>query len=253
MKQWTLITGASSGIGLATAELLAKQKTPLWLVARRRDRLQDLKKRLGKSTEIKISTLDVSKRSAVERFALAEKAELKRVSVLVNNAGLALGAKSLQEGNIEDWQTMLDTNVMGLLHLTKLALKGMVERKSGHIMNIGSVAGRWAYLGGNVYCASKSAVHMISETLRIDLLGLGIRVSEINPGMVETEFSQVRFNDAQKAKLVYQGMTPLTAEDVAEAIVWCLNRPPHVNIQELVLYPTDQASPAHVHRLKSSP
>ncbi|MGE0763497.1 MAG: SDR family NAD(P)-dependent oxidoreductase [Bdellovibrionales bacterium] len=247
--KWTLITGASSGIGLACAEVLAREQKPVWLLARRGDRLKDLAAKFDKrDVEVKINVLDVRNPEAVSQFAAQEKTHLEQVETLINNAGLARGVAPIQSGRFEDWQEMIETNVMGLLRLTQLVLPKMCERKAGHIVNIGSVAGRWGYPGGNVYSASKSAVHMLSESMRLDLLGTGVRVSEILPGMVETEFSLVRLQDEARAKAIYSGLKPLSAEDVAQAVVWCMSRPAHVNIQEVVIYPTAQAAPGHVHR-----
>ena len=245
---WTLITGASSGIGEACAEILATQHK-LWLVARRGDRLKTLCEKLRhQGAEITFSVLDIRSNEAVAQFAKQEQERLSQVHNLINNAGLARGVNALQSGRLADWQEMIETNVMGLLRMTQLVLPQMCERKKGHIVNIGSVAGRWGYPGGNVYSATKSAVHMLTQSMRLDVLGTGIRVSEISPGMVETEFSEVRLQDRTRAKALYAGMNPLTAKDIAEAVAWCLNRPEHVNIQELVIYPTDQAAPGHVHR-----
>jgi NADP-dependent 3-hydroxy acid dehydrogenase YdfG len=172
----------------------------------------------------------------------------QNTDLLVNNAGLARGTDPLHKGNIEDWDQMIDTNVRGLLFVTRQLLPRMVERRAGHIVNIGSVAGRWSYPGGGVYCATKFSVRAISECLRMDLLGTGVRVTNIEPGMVETEFSEVRFQDKEKAKQVYKNMKPLSAQDIAESILWSVQRPAHVNIQEIVIFPTDQASIRDVHR-----
>lgn len=238
---YTLITGASSGIGLATARLLAQQGQNLLLVARRKDRLESLQKELGPKCEVHIAALDITSAESTKKLTTVFK-NLDKVETLINNAGLAKGMNPLQEGAIEDWDVMLQTNVMGLLRMSRLILPHMLKNKTGHIINIGSVAGKWAYPKGNVYCASKAAVHMLTETLRMDLLGSGIRVTEICPGMVETEFSEVRLGNKESAKAVYQGLKPLSAEDVAETIVWSMSRPAHVNVQEIVLYPTAQAS-----------
>lgn len=173
---------------------------------------------------------------------------LSSLDVLINNAGLARGTDKVFEASIEDWNEMLDTNVKGLLYLTRALLPNFIKNKRGHVINLGSVAGRWVYPGGSVYCASKFAVRAISEGMRLDLLGTPIRVTNIEPGMVETEFSEVRFRDKKKAKAVYQGFEPLMASDIAECAWWSLSRPPHVNIQELVVFPTAQASVASVHR-----
>jgi NADP-dependent 3-hydroxy acid dehydrogenase YdfG len=232
-----LITGATSGIGEATARLL-RAKWPsarLLLTGRRAERLE----RLQAELKAEVFVLDIRDREAVGRFA----SSLEGVNVLVNNAGLAAGLDTFQEASLDDWEEMIDTNVKGLLYVTRALLPKMIAAGSGHIVNIGSVAGRQVYPKGHVYNATKFAVHALTEALRLDVQGMGIRVTEIQPGMVETEFSKVRFKgDEAKAKSVYSGLKPLKPEDVAEAIFWSLNQPPHVNVQELLLMPTDQAS-----------
>jgi 3-hydroxy acid dehydrogenase/malonic semialdehyde reductase len=239
-----VITGASSGIGRAIALALAKKGVNLVLVARREDRLTQLKAEIGSSVRVDTKALDIRERESVIRFAES----LVGVEVLINNAGLAKGIDRVQEARVEDWDSMIDTNVKGLLYFTRALLPSMIQAGSGHIVNLGSVAGRWVYPGGAVYCASKFAVSALSEGLRMDLLGTGVRVTNIEPGMVETEFSEVRLGDKERAKSVYRGMKPLTAEDVAESVLWCLERPAHVNVQELVLFPTDQAAVQQVYR-----
>lgn len=245
-----LITGASSGIGEACARAFGSQNRDLVLVARRRARLEGLAAEIKGASGVSVETfeLDVSSRASVDRFVAAQAGLLSEVSVLVNNAGLARGLDTIQDGNLDDWEAMIDTNVKGLLYMTRAVLPHMVQRKDGHIVNIGSVAGFYVYPKGNIYCATKFAVRALNEALRLDLNGTGVRVTEISPGMVETEFSEVRLASAERAKAVYSGMTPLTAEDVAETVVWCASRPRHVNVQEVILYPTDQASPTVVHR-----
>jgi NADP-dependent 3-hydroxy acid dehydrogenase YdfG len=246
-----LITGATSGIGKACAELLASQRKDLFLVGRRLDRLQGLQKDLTKThkIQVEIAPLDISLSSAVLEFGKKFSSELNQVEALINNAGLAVGRDTIQEGNLKDWDTMWDVNVKGLLYMTHQVLPYFVQKKSGHIVNLGSVAGRWIYPRGNIYCATKRAVSALTEALRQDLLGTGVRVTEISPGMVETEFSLVRFGgDQERAKAIYEGMTPLSAKDIAEAVVWALMRPKHVNIQEMIIYPTEQASTTLVHR-----
>jgi NADP-dependent 3-hydroxy acid dehydrogenase YdfG len=246
-----LVTGATSGIGKACAELLASQGKNLLLVGRRLDRLQCLQKDLTTNHKIKveIAPLDISRSQAVQDFGKKFSSELNQVEALINNAGLAAGRDTIQQGNLKDWDAMWDVNVKGLLYMTQQVLPYLVQKKSGHIVNLGSVAGRWVYPRGNIYCATKRAVSALTEALRQDLLGTGIRVTEISPGMVETEFSLVRFGgDQEKAKAIYEGMTPLSAKDIAEAVVWALMRPKHVNIQEMIIYPTDQASTTLVHR-----
>ena len=245
-----LITGASAGIGEATALLLAEQGYDVILVARRQERLKKLATKLQKlySVDAHVLVCDVQNKSQVLKLAKTREELFKKVDVLINSAGLARGADPLTTGKFEDWEITLDTNIKGLLYWTRVITPFMVKKNSGHIVNLGSVAGRWVYPGGAVYCASKHAVLALSEGLRMDLKGTAIRVTNIEPGMVETEFSMARFNDAKKAKAVYAGMKPLTAQDIAECIVWSLQRPSHVNIQELVIFPTDQAAISLVHR-----
>lgn len=244
-----VITGATSGIGLATAEALAQTGVNLVLLARREDRLAKVQGELSKrhGVRVEIASLDIRDRAACEKL-VADRPSVREADVLVNNAGLARGTEKMPVAKIQDWEDMIDTNIKGLLYMTRFVSEQMVKRDHGHIINIGSVAGRWVYPGGGVYCASKFAVRALSEGLRMDLMGTKVRVTNIEPGMVETEFSQVRFEDADKAKAVYKGMTPLSGEDIAETVRWCLDRPPHVNIQELVIFPTDQAAIQHVHR-----
>lgn len=248
MARWAVITGASAGIGAATAEALAQLKFNLILAARRKTRLDEMASRLEKKHKIQVITasLDVSAKSLVEVFAGQHAG--KNVEVLVNNAGLAKGVEKMPDARTDDWDVMIDTNVKGLLYMTRAFLPGMMTRGKGQIVNLGSVAGRWTYPGGAVYCATKFAVRALSEGLRMDLLGSPIRVTNIEPGMVETEFSEVRLGDAERAKAVYKGLKPLSPEDVAEAIKWCVERPAHVNVQELVLFPTQQAAIGMVHR-----
>ncbi len=245
-----LITGASSGIGSATARAFAKLGYPLLLVARRRDRLEALTKELSETFKVAVVpyVLDVRRPKDIESFGISHANYLERVEVLVNNAGLAKGLDTITTANPEHWEAMWDTNVKGLLYLTRLCLPHFLNQKRGHIINLGSAASRWVYPKGNVYCATKAAVSALSQSLRLDLNGTGIRVTEVSPGMVETEFSEVRLEDKARAKSVYQGFTPLSADDVADAIVWCAVRPSHVNVQEIVLYPTDQASTTMVSR-----
>ncbi len=250
MKQkWALITGASSGIGAATAKKLAEHGFNLILTGRRKDRLEELAHSL-KAGEVVLANFDLLKPSEIEKFCTGHEAYLKKLDVLVNNAGLAKGSELLDQGQLKDWDVMLDTNVRALLHITRAVLPFMVARQEGHIVNMGSVAGRWVYPGGAIYCATKHAVRAFSEGLRMDLLGKNIRVTNIEPGMVNTEFSKVRFDSQAKADAVYEGMTPLSAEDIAETIVWSIARPAHVNIQEIIIYPTAQAHVGMVHRSK---
>ncbi len=245
---WALITGASAGIGAATAEVLAEKKWNLLLTARRKDRLQELSSRLSSQYKIRCEAvaLDVRRQADVDRLA-AEYAN-QEIDLLINNAGLAKGVDAVFAADTADWDVMIDTNIKGLLYMTRAFLPGMMKRGRGHVVNLGSVAGRWTYPSGAVYCATKFAVRALTEGLRMDLLGSKIRVTNIEPGMVETEFSEVRLGSWERAKAVYKGLQPLTARDVAETIVWCAERPAHVNIQELVLFPTDQAAIGMAHR-----
>ena len=238
-----LVTGASSGIGEGTARLLAAKGYRLVLAARRQGRLKALARELG----ARALPLDVRDRGAGE--AAERRGAFDGLDVLVNAAGLARGFSTIREGSTDDWDEMIDTNLKGLLHVTRAALPGMIRRGRGHVVLLGSTAGHWTYPKGGVYCATKYAVRALCEGLRMDLLGSGVRVTSVDPGLAETEFSVVRFRgDRARAKAVYAGMTPLTPADVAEAILWCLQRPPRVNIQQMVLTPTDQASVTLVHR-----
>lgn len=244
------ITGASSGIGEACALQFASRGWGLVLCARRGSRLAEVAQRAHAhgAPDVRELVLDVADREAVERAAATHHDLLAGVDLLVNNAGLARGFGPLGENDPDDWEEMIDTNVKGLLHVTRVMLPHLVARQ-GDIVNIGSVAGHWTYPGGAVYCASKAAVRALTEGMRMDLLGTGVRCSSVDPGMVETEFSLVRFHgDAPRASKVYQGLTPLSAMDVAETIAWIVERPRHVNVAEIVLYPADQASPTQVSR-----
>ncbi|MEM9382404.1 MAG: SDR family NAD(P)-dependent oxidoreductase [Planctomycetota bacterium] len=236
-----VVTGASSGIGAATARRLASLGAEVVLVARREERLRTLVDELGDAAVAK--SADVRDASAVA--AVLEEAN---ADLVVANAGLGLGVAPLHEGDPEQWSTMLDTNVKGVLHTVRAALPGLRARGHGDLVLLGSVAGRQVYPGGNVYNASKHAVKAIYDALRLDEVGTGIRFTTVDPGMVETEFSLVRLGDQDAADRVYDGMTPLTADDVADAIAYAVTRPPHVNIGEIVLWPTDQASTRDVHR-----
>jgi len=248
--QLALITGATSGIGKACAYQLAVEGVNLILTGRREGRLKDIKKEIEDKFKVGVCILcfDLSKKE--ETLGLLEnyRERLSELDILINNAGGAHGADPFDTSSIEDWEMMIDINIKGLLYITRLVVPYMKEKKSGHIVNLGSVAGRWVYPNGSVYCATKHAVKAISEGLRVDLLGQNIRVTNIEPGMVETEFSEVRFKDKEQASAVYQGMKPLSASDIAESILWSLKRPGHVNIQEMVIFPTDQASVFQVHR-----
>lgn len=245
-----LITGASAGIGAACARAFAAAGFGVVLTARRQERIESLAEELrgAHGGESHAFALDVSQRAQVEAWFRSQRGLADRIGVLVNNAGLARGLEPIQQGSLDDWEEMIDTNVKGLLFMTRLMLPHLLEAGRGQIVNIGSVAGHWTYPKGNIYSATKWAVRALTESLRLDLNGTPIRVTEIAPGMVETEFSEVRLGDAAKAKAVYAGMKPLTPEDIAEAVLWSVQRPAHVNIQEIVIYPVDQAAPTVVNR-----
>lgn len=248
-----LITGASSGIGEACAQAFAAQNCQLILLARRLDRLEKNAAQLKQQYRIEILTAqhDVRDYEATAKFFNQLDAKWSDIDILINNAGLAAGADKFAQANLSDWEAMLDTNVKGLLYVTKSVLPTMINRNSGHIINLGSVAGHEVYPGGSVYCASKHAVDAITKGLKLDLLGTNIRISTVDPGMVETEFSVVRFKgDEDKAKSVYHGLTPLTPADVADAILYCASRPAHVNINEIILMPVNQASAQNIYRHK---
>jgi NADP-dependent 3-hydroxy acid dehydrogenase YdfG len=250
-NQIVLITGASSGIGAASAEIFAQAGAKLILVARRQERLAKIASDLQDkySCQVHQITLDVRDRSQIKDTLAVIPPEWSDIDVLINNAGLSRGLDKLYQGSIDDWEEMIDTNIKGLLYVTRSLVPKMVQRNRGHIVNIGSIAGHQTYPGGNVYCGSKAAVRAISEGLKQDLLGTPIRVTCIDPGMVETEFSQVRFHgDRDLANRVYQNLTPLTAHDVADVIFFCVTRPAHVNVSEVLLVPTDQATATLVHR-----
>ena len=245
------ITGASSGIGMACAEAFAAKGCRLLLTARRGERLEALALKLREKydTHCLVAELDVQKKKAIDALITSIPIAYADIDILINNAGLALGKSPFHENYPKHWEAMFQTNVMGLLHVTQAVLPTMLRREKGHIINIGSVAGRGAYAGGTVYCASKSAVKSISEGLKHDLLGTPIRVTCIEPGMVETEFSTVRFEgDAEKASSVYAGATPLTAMDVAESVVFVASRSAHVNISDMLILATDQSDATTVHR-----
>lgn len=249
MKPIALITGATSGIGEATARLLAKNYS-LIICGRRTDRLERLKSELN--TEVHTLSFDVRNREEVFSALDSLPENWTSVQVLINNAGNAHGLSKIQDGDVDDWDAMIDINVKGLLYVTKSILPGMVKRNSGHIINIGSIAGVEVYPNGNVYCASKHAVDAITKGMRMDLNGTNIRICSIDPGLVETEFSEVRFKgDADRAKSVYEGFEPLKAIDLAETIEFVLSRPQHVNIADMLIFPTAQASSTIVDRKKS--
>lgn len=243
MKKTALITGASSGIGMATAKEFAKKGFKLILCGRRQGRLDALKNELAPQTEVQTLTFDVRDKDAVsEQINLLPKS-FKPIDILINNAGNAHGFDPIQTGNTDDWDAMLDINVKGLLYVSRAIIPMMIENKSGHIINIGSLAGKEVYPNGNVYCASKYAVDAINQGMRLDLNKYGIRVGAVNPGLVATEFSEVRFKEkGEKADNVYKGFNALQAEDVAEVIGFVVTRPAHVNIADLLILPTAQAS-----------
>ena len=243
MKTTAFITGATSGIGKATAEIFAKNNIKLVLCGRRAERLEKLQTRLSKLTEVTTLQFDVSKRKEVEIAIKSIPKEFKKIDILINNAGNAHGLSSIQEGNIDDWDAMIDGNVKGLLYVSRAIIPQMIEKNSGFIVNIGSIAGKEVYANGNVYCASKFAVNALNKSMRLDLNQYNIRVGAIHPGLVETEFSDVRFKgDSKKARTVYSGYKALQAEDIADIIYFVVTRPYHVNIEDLVVYPTAQAS-----------
>ena len=252
--KWALVTGASSGFGEAIARRLAAEGCHVAINARRADRLERLAAdlRAAHGVETEILAFDVRDRTSVEQTLGAATDLLDRLDILVNNAGLALALDPVQGGDPADWDQMIDTNVKGLLHVTRTCLPGFVRRRAGDVVNIGSVAGHQVYAGGAVYSATKFAVRAISDSLRHDVLGTGIRVVNVEPGLAETEFSLVRFKgDAERAKSVYKGVRPLAAEDVADAVAWAVTRPSHVNVQQILLMPTDQASAHALHRRTS--
>lgn len=250
MSKLALITGATSGIGHATALLLAGKGTDLIITGRREERLLSLKKELEKEgVRVLTLCLDVRDETEVKEKLGKLPEEWRKVDVLVNNAGLAAGLGAVQDGDTDDWNRMIDTNVKGLLYVTRAIAPGMVERHSGHIINIGSIAGKEVYPNGNVYCATKHAVDALTQGMRIDMLPHNIKVTQICPGAVETEFSLVRFHgDKQRSDKVYEGYENLVAEDIAECIWFVVSRPPHVNINDMVVMPVAQASAAIFHK-----
>jgi serine 3-dehydrogenase len=251
-----LITGASAGIGQACARAFAAVGARLILTARRFERIERLAAELREEhgTECHLLELDVRDRESVFAAVGGLAARWAEIDVLVNNAGLGRGVDKLHAGDPDGWDEMVDTNVKGLLYVTRAVTPGMVQRGRGHVINLGSVAGHEVYPGGAVYCATKHAVGAITKGMRMDLLGTGIRVSTVDPGMVETEFSVVRFGgNAERAANVYRDMTPLTPDDIADTVVWVATRPAHVNIDEIIIKPTDQASATLVHRPGAKP
>ena len=249
MNPTAFITGATSGIGKATAQLFAKNNIRLILCGRRKERLETLEKELSEFTQVTTLTFDISDKIAVQNAIASLPESFQQIDILINNAGNAHGLASIQEGSLEDWDAMLDINVKGLLYVSKAIMPQMVDRNNGFIVNIGSIAGKDVYPNGNVYCASKHAVNALNKAMRIDLNKHNIRVSAIHPGAVETEFSEVRFKgDTEKAKDVYTGYKALQAEDIADIIHFVVTRPYHVNIEDLVVYPTAQAAPTIVNK-----
>jgi len=246
-----MVTGATAGFGEACARLFASHGDNLIITGRREERLQKLARELSESHNIKVVSLvfDVRVLDQVNEAISALEGEWKNIDILVNNAGLASGFDKIQEGNIDDWDKMIDTNVKGLLYVSKAIIPGMIKRKSGHVINIGSTASKEVYAKGNVYCASKHAVEAISKGMRIDLLGTGVKVTQVSPGAADTEFSEVRFHgDKNKAKDVYKGYKPMTGRDIAEMVSFVSNLPPHLNINDLVVTSLAQANSFYIER-----
>jgi len=240
-----LITGATAGIGKSTAYKLAENKYNLIITGRRNERLENIKNDIEKKYTVKVLPLcfDIRNKTECQNALNGLPDEWKQIDVLINNAGLAQGLATIPNGLEEDWDTMIDTNIKGLLYITKIVSNWMINRKHGHIINVGSIAGKEVYPNGNVYCATKHAVDALTKALRMELLPFNIKVSAIHPGLVETEFSLVRFKgDIERAKQTYQGLQPLTPDDIAEAIWWMINRPAHVNINEMIITPSVQAN-----------
>lgn len=251
MKRLVLVTGATSGIGLSTANIFAKNGYKLIITGRREDRLETLKNQLIKDYKVDVLSLafDVRDLKQVEENLGNLPDGWKEIDILVNNAGLAVGLGHINEGVIDDWERMIDTNIKGLLYVTRVLSPGMVERGKGHIINIGSIAGKEVYENGSVYCASKHGVDALSRGIRIDLVSHNIKVTNIAPGLVDTEFSIVRFKgDNEKAAIPYKGMKPLSGDDIADVIYYCSTLPDHVNINDVVIMPTAQASATNIHR-----
>ncbi len=243
-----LITGASSGIGAACAEAFAREGYRLILIARRSEQLREFQARVTPDVCL-IGIVDVRDRDGVNGFIENLPEDFRKIDVLVNNAGLARGLAPVHEGEYCDWDEMINTNIKGLLNVTRAVIPGMVSRNTGHIINIGSIAGRHVYPNGTVYCATKYAVRALTLGIQMELVDTQVRISTVDPGLVDTEFSIVRHRgNAERASSTYKGLTPLHAEDVAETVLFCATRPPHVNVSEVVVLPTCQASPYHVHR-----
>ena len=249
MSKIALVTGATSGIGKATAQILARNNYKIILCGRREDRLLELKNELSEFTEVHTLSFDVRDKKAVFESVDSLPETFSRIDVLINNDGNAHGLDSIQNGDLDDWDAMIDINVKGLLYVSKAIIPKMIAQKSGHIINIGSIAGKEVYANGNVYCASKHAVDALNQAMRIDLNPFGIRVGGIHPGAVETEFSEVRFKgNSERAANVYNGFEPLRAEDIADIIHFVISRPYHVNIADLLVLPTAQASATIINR-----
>ncbi len=250
-KRTALITGATSGIGEATAHVLAGAGWNVIVTGRRVERLKNLKDELKSAYKVDVLSLafDVRDSHQVSAALGTLPGSWREIDVLVNNAGLAAGFDPIDGGDLGDWEQMIDTNVKGLLYVTRIVAPIMAERGRGHIINIGSIAGRQVYANGSVYCATKHAVNALSQGMRVDLVQYGVRVTEIRPGMVDTEFSEVRFHgDEERASAVYEGVEPLAAEDIAEAVLWAVTRPPHVNIDEIAITPRQQANVYYTYR-----
>lgn len=245
MNKIALVTGATAGIGEATASKLAGEGYNIIITGRRKERLKKLAEKIKLSCNVEVITLNFDIRNKAEVDAAIDQLPegWRSIDLLINNAGLAAGLSHIQEGSCNDWDQMIDTNIKGLLYISRKIMPEMVHNKSGHIINVSSVAGKEVYEKGNVYCATKHAVEALTKGMRIDMLPHGIKVSSVSPGLVETEFSLVRFKgDESRAGAVYKGLEPLRAEDIAETIVWVANRPPHVNINDVLITPTAQAN-----------
>lgn len=251
MRKIALITGATSGIGRAIALRLAEEKIDLIITGRRLERLVELQKEIEITYKVRVNTLnfDVTNYNDVKKALASLDNSWSKIDILVNNAGLAVGLSPIYEGDVDDWERMIDTNVKGLLYVTRTVAPKMVERKSGHIINISSIAGKHVYPKGNVYCATKHAVSALSQAMRMDMLDYNIRVTQVCPGAAKTEFSNVRFKgDNDRADKVYDGFTPLTARDVAEAVVYAVMQPKHVDVQDILVMPTAQADGGMFHK-----
>ena len=251
MNKTALVTGSTSGIGKATALMLAKHNYNLIITGRRLQRLKDFEKELKEKYHIQVLILnfDIRNREETKKQIETLPENFQNIDLLINNAGLASGIDLIHEANIDDWEKMIDTNVKGLLYISHAIMPKMVKKKSGHIVNISSIAGKETYLKGNVYCATKHAVESITKAMRIDLLPYGIKVTSVAPGAVNTEFSLVRLGDKTAADKVYEGFSPLYAQDIADAVEFAITRPPHVNINELLIMPTAQANSSHLHKM----